>query len=87
MSISRVTPEKQKNSYIGYTTTTLSRVTLHLCENSAIKQYLIIKRNNNTNQLTSTDVRKSPSDDLITMYKKDNKKAITNPISNMHERF
>ena len=61
MSISRVPPEKQKNnSYVGYTTTTLSRrLTYHLCENSVIKKkHLIIKHNNSTNQLTSSVERK-----------------------------
>ena len=35
-----------------------SCLTYHLSENSAIKQHLIIKHNNCTNQLTSSDVRK-----------------------------
>ena len=34
------------------------RLTYDFSENSAIKQYLIIKNNNSTNQLTSSDVRK-----------------------------
>ena len=36
-------PKNKNNSYIGYTTTTLSRLTNHLSENSAMK-YLIIKK-------------------------------------------
>ena len=40
----------KKNSYIGYTTITLScRLTCHLSENSAIKQHLNIKHYNSTN--------------------------------------
>ena len=43
-------PKNKNNSYIGYTTTTLSRrLTYHLSENSTIKQHLIIKHNNRTN--------------------------------------
>ena len=39
------------NTYIGYTTTTLSRRLInHLSENCTVKQHLIIKHNNSTNQ-------------------------------------
>ena len=46
---------KNKNNYnIGYTTATIShRRTDHLSKNSTIKQYLIIKHNHSTIQLTS----------------------------------
>ena len=55
MSILRMPRKKQKTSYIGYTTTTLSHcLTNHLSENSTIKQHLIIKHNNSANQLTSS---------------------------------
>ena len=60
--------KKQKNSYIGYTTTTLSRrLTYQLSENSAIK-YFIRKHNNSTNQLTSSKVRKILPDNTIIIY-------------------
>ena len=43
-------PKNKNNSYIGYTTTTLScRHTYNLSGNSAIKQHSIIKHNNSTN--------------------------------------
>ena len=72
MSISRVPPEKQK--YIGYTTTMLSHhLTYHLSENRAMKRHLIIKHNNNTNQLTSSDVRNILTDNTIIIYKNNNK--------------
>ena len=49
-------PKNKNNSYISNSTTMLSRrLTYHLSENSAIK-HQIIKHNNNTNQLTSSDV-------------------------------
>ena len=52
-------PKNKTNSYIGYTTTTLSHhLSYHLSENSAIKQHFIIKHSNSTNQLPSSDVRK-----------------------------
>ena len=69
----RITPYWKKNSYIGYTTTTLSRcLTYHLSENSTIK-HLIIKHNS-ANQLTSSNVRKILTDNIITIYKNNNKK-------------
>ena len=50
--------KNNNNFHIGYTTTTLfRRLTYHLSENSAIKQYLVVKRNKCTNLLT-TDERK-----------------------------
>ena len=53
---------KKKNIYIGYTTTKLSRrLIYHLSENSVIKQHLIMQRNNSTDQITSSDVRKIPT--------------------------
>ena len=58
-SIRECLPTNKTNISIGYTTTTLSRLTYHLSENSAIKQYLIIKHNNKTNQLTSYDYKSS----------------------------
>ena len=52
-------PKIKNNSYIGYTTATLSRrLIYHLSENSVIKQHLIIKHYNSTTQLTSSDERK-----------------------------
>ena len=67
--------KKKKNSYIGSTTTTLSRrLTYHLSENSAIKWHLIIKQNNITNQLTSSD--KILTDNTIIKHKNNNKKQI-----------
>ena len=59
-------PKDKNNSHIGYTTTTLSRhLTYDLSENSAIKQHLIIKHKNSTNQLTSSDSRKILTDNTI----------------------
>ena len=70
--------KNKNNSYISYTTTKLSRrFSDHLWENSAIKQNLIIKRNNSTNQLTSSDVRKILTDNTIIIYK-NNYKMIKN---------
>ena len=64
-------------NYIDYTTTTLShRLTYQLAENSAIKQHLIIKYNNSTNQLTFSDVRKILADNTMIMYKNNNKKRL-----------
>ena len=57
------------------------RLTYHLSENSAIKQHLIIKHNNTTNQLTLSDGRKVLTDNTIIIYKNNNKKTITNPRS------
>ena len=64
--------ELKNNSYIGYTTTMLSRLTYHLSENSAIK-HLIIKHNS-TNQLISSYIRKILIDNIIIIYKNNNKK-------------
>ena len=62
-------PKNKNNSYIGYTTVTLSRRFTHrLSENSTIKQHLIIKHNNCINQLTSSDVRKILTDNTIIIY-------------------
>ena len=47
---------------------------LYISENSAIKQHLIIKHNNSTNQLTYSDVRKILTDNKIIIYKNINKK-------------
>ena len=67
-------PEKQKYIYIDYTTTALScRLTYHLSENSARKSYLIIKYNNSKVQLTSSDIRKILTENLIILYKNNNK--------------
>ena len=69
-------PENKNNCYIGYTTTALSRrLTYHLSENSSIKQHLIIKHDNSTNQLTTSDVRKILTDNIMITY---NKKTIKN---------
>ena len=66
--------KNKNNSYIGYTTTTLSRrLIYHLSENSIIK-YLIIRHNNCTNQFTSSYVRNIFTDNTIIIYKYDNKK-------------
>ena len=69
--------KNNNNSYINDSTTTLShRLTYHLSENSSIKQHLIIKHNNSTNQLTSSEVRKIPKDNTIIIYKSNNKKRL-----------
>ena len=69
-------PKNKNNTYIGNTTTTLSRhLTYHLSENSAIK-HLIKKHSNSTNQLTSSDVRKILTDYTIIIYKNNNKKCL-----------
>ena len=63
-------PKSQNNSYFGYTTTTFSHcLKNHLSGNSAIKQYLIIKHSNITNQLTSLEVRKILTDNIIIINK------------------
>ena len=69
---------KNKNGlYIRYTTTILSRpLTYHLSENSAIKQHLIIKHNNSTDELISSVVRNLLPDNTIIIYKNDNKKRL-----------
>ena len=67
-------PKNKNNPYFGCTTTLFHHLTYHLCENSAIKQHLIIKPNNSTNQLTYSDVRKSHTDNVIIIYKNNNKK-------------
>ena len=71
-------PKNKNNSYIGYTTKTLSRrLTYNLSENSTIEQHLIKKKHNNSNnQLTSTDVRKILTDNTIIIYKNNNKKLL-----------
>ena len=48
----------------------------HLSKNSAIKQHLIIKHNNSTNQLTSSDVRKILTDNTRVMYKNNYKELL-----------
>ena len=58
-------PKNENNSYIDYITTTLSRLTNHLSENNTLKWHLIIKHNNSTNQLISSDVRKILIDNAI----------------------
>ena len=68
-------PKNKNNSYIDYTTTLYHRLTYHLSENSTIK-HLIIKYNNSTNQLTSSDVRKIFTDNTIIIYKNNNKKRL-----------
>ena len=69
-------PKNKKNSYIGYTTTTLSHcLTNHLSENSNI-QHFLIKHNNSTNQLTSSTVRKILTDNTIIIYKNNYKKRL-----------
>ena len=76
MSILRVPPKNKNNSYIGCTTTLSCHLTYHHSGNSAIKQHLIIKHNNITNQLTSSDVRKILTDNTIIIYKNNNKKEL-----------
>ena len=67
--------KNKNNSYIDYTTTTLSHhLNYHLSENSAIKQDFIIKHSNSTNQLTFSNVRKILTDNSIIIYKSNNKK-------------
>ena len=61
--------------YIYIYITLYHHLTYHLSENSVIK-HLIIKHNNSTNQLTSSDVRKILKDDTIIIYKNNNKKQI-----------
>ena len=69
-------PKNKNNSYIGYSTTTLSHhLPYHLSENSTIK-HLIIKHNNSTNQLTSSNVRKNLTDNTIIIYKNNNEKRL-----------
>ena len=69
--------KNKNNFYIGRTTTTSScRLTYHLSENSAIKQYLIIKYNNINSQLTSSNIRKILTDNIIIIYKNNNKKTM-----------
>ena len=59
---------------LAITSTMLSHcLTYHLSENSDIKQHLIIKHNNSTNQLTSYHVRKILTDNTIIIYKNNNK--------------
>ena len=66
--------KSKNNSYIGYTNTTLScSLAYHFSENSTIKQHLIIKHNNSTNHLTSSDV-KILTDKTIIIYKNNTKK-------------
>ena len=67
-------PKNKNNSYIGYTTTLSCCLTYHLSENSTIKQHLIIKHNNYTNQLITSDVRKILTDYTVIIYKNNNKK-------------
>ena len=47
---------------------------MHLSENTEIKQHLIIKHNNSTNQVTSSNVRKILTDITIIIYKNNKKK-------------
>ena len=62
--------KNKNNSYIDYKTTMLSRwLTYHLSENSVMKQHLIIKHYNSTNQLTSSDIRKILTDNTTIIYK------------------
>ena len=77
MFISSVPHEKLNISYIGCTTTTLShRLTYHLYKNSAIKQRLIIKHYNCTNQIISFGIRKILIDNTIFIYKNNSKKTL-----------
>ena len=79
---------KNKNdNYIGYTTTTLSsRLTYLLSENSVIKQDLIMKYYNSTDQLTSTNVRKILTYNTMIIYENNNN-FFTNRWSNMHKKL
>ena len=73
MSISRVPPEKEKE--ILHWLYNLNVISLsYLSENIAIKQHLIIKYNNSTNQLASSNVRKILTDIAIVICKNNNKK-------------
>ena len=72
MSISRVPPEKQIVLTLAITTTLSRHLTYHLSENSAIK-HLIIKHNNSINQLTYSNVRNILTDNIIIIYKNNNK--------------
>ena len=48
------------NTYIGHTTTTLSRrITYHLSDKSTIKQHQITKYNNDAEKLTSSVIQKT----------------------------
>ena len=58
-------PKNKIYSYIGYTTTLSRRITYQLSENCTIKQHFIIKHNNSTNQLISSDIRKILTDNTI----------------------
>ena len=52
-----------------------------------VEKDLITKHNNNTNQLTSSDVRTIVTDNTIIIYKNNNKKRITNPRRNMQKKI
>ena len=75
---------KTKNFYIGYTTTTLSRrLTYHI----SIKQLLIIKHNNNINQIISCkDVKKILTDNTIILFTNNKKKRLQILEKNMHKK-
>ena len=69
-------PNNKNNIYVGYATTTLShRLTYHLSENSTIKQHLIIKQES-IDQLIFSNVRKTLIDNIIIMYKNNNKNQL-----------
>ena len=72
MSILRVPLEKQKKNLTLAILPQRYIVVLFITflKNSAIKQHLIIKHNNNTYRLTSSDVEKIFTDNTIIIYKK-----------------
>ena len=79
-------PKIKNPFYIGYTTTSLyCRLTYQLFAYSVIKQYLIIKHNNSPSSITSSDVSKILSENIIIIYFLKIIKMITNPRRSMHK--
>ena len=69
-------PKNKFNTYIGHTTTTLSRhLTYHLSDTSAIKQHIITKYNS-PNLNTSSDIHKILTKNTTILYKNNNKKRL-----------
>ena len=64
-------------TYIGHTTTTLSRrFTYHLSDMSTIKQHTVTKHNKVTDKLKSPDIRKIFTDHTKIIYKSNNKSRL-----------
>ena len=75
ISLFRECLQKNKYSYVGYTNATLSRrlIDHFFLKNSYIKQHLIIKLNNITDQITFSDVKKILTDYTISINKNNDK--------------